>query len=96
MVETSAYSRTLAEAATDPSGNVLAEAGAEVGDVLIDQLFDAGVKSIRVRSVLTCEVAGAGPAQLLRTFDGRPASWSTSVRPWASSPHSPSVSPARS
>ncbi|MGO1523594.1 MAG: DNA-directed RNA polymerase subunit beta' [Nesterenkonia sp.] len=55
MVETSAYSRTLAEAATDPSGNVLAEAGAEVGDVLIDQLFDAGVKSIRVRSVLTCE-----------------------------------------
>src|SRR5699024_9828825 len=55
MVETSAYSRILAEAATDPSGNVLAEAGDEVGDVLINQLFEAGVKSIRVRSVLTCE-----------------------------------------
>ncbi|WP_044493856.1 DNA-directed RNA polymerase subunit beta' [Nesterenkonia massiliensis] len=57
MVETSAYSRTLAEDVTDAEGNVLAEAGSEVGDVLIQKLYSAGVKTIKVRSVLTCESA---------------------------------------
>ncbi|WP_146340960.1 DNA-directed RNA polymerase subunit beta' [Nesterenkonia sp. NBAIMH1] len=55
MVETSAYARTLAETVADENGEVLAEAGAELGDVLIDKLFKAGTKTIKVRSVLTCE-----------------------------------------
>ncbi|TLP77117.1 DNA-directed RNA polymerase subunit beta' [Nesterenkonia sphaerica] len=55
MVETSSYSRTLAETVADANGEVLAEAGTEVGDVLIGKLFEAGVKTIKVRSVLTCE-----------------------------------------
>ena len=53
-VETSVYSRTLA-ADVDHKGSVLADAGADVGDVLIDALVEAGVESIKVRSVLTCE-----------------------------------------
>jgi DNA-directed RNA polymerase subunit beta' len=40
---------------TDADGNVLAEAGDDVGDVLIGQLAAAGVTDVRVRSVLTCE-----------------------------------------
>jgi DNA-directed RNA polymerase subunit beta' len=54
-VETSAYARTLAADVTDADGNVLAEAGDDVGDVLIGQLAAAGVTDVRVRSVLTCE-----------------------------------------
>jgi len=53
-VETSVYSRTLA-ADVDHKGSVLADAGADVGDVLIDALVEAGVEQIKVRSVLTCE-----------------------------------------
>ncbi|NII51899.1 DNA-directed RNA polymerase subunit beta' [Frigoribacterium endophyticum] len=56
-VENTVYARSLAAAAVDPQGTVVAEAGADVGDVLIDQLVAAGVESIRVRSVLTCEAA---------------------------------------
>ncbi|HUH53210.1 MAG TPA: DNA-directed RNA polymerase subunit beta', partial [Microbacteriaceae bacterium] len=41
--------------ANDAKGDVVAEAGADVGDVLIDILVAAGVTEIKVRSVLTCE-----------------------------------------
>jgi DNA-directed RNA polymerase subunit beta' len=53
-VETSVYARTLAEA-VEVDGTVLAEAGIDLGDVVIDALFDAGVDEVRVRSVLTCD-----------------------------------------
>ncbi len=53
-VETSVYSRTLSSD-VEHDGKVLATAGADVGDVLIDQLVAAGVTQIKVRSVLTCE-----------------------------------------
>ncbi len=56
-VENSVYARSLAEEATDAKGTVVAEAGADVGDVLIEKLIAAGVESIKVRSVLTCESA---------------------------------------
>ncbi|MER2137415.1 MAG: DNA-directed RNA polymerase subunit beta', partial [Arthrobacter sp.] len=56
-VENSAYARTLATDVTDAEGNVLAKGGDDVGDVLIDKLFKAGVTDIKVRSVLTCESA---------------------------------------
>jgi DNA-directed RNA polymerase subunit beta' len=56
-VENSVFARTLAAAAVDASGAVLAEAGADVGDVLIDKLVEGGVETIKVRSVLTCDSA---------------------------------------
>jgi DNA-directed RNA polymerase subunit beta' len=54
-VETSVYARTLAQDVTDASGTVLAQAGLDLGDVVIDTLFDAGIDQVKVRSVLTCE-----------------------------------------
>jgi len=56
-VENSVYARTLAADATDADGNVVATAGEDVGDVLIDRLVAVGVTEIKVRSVLTCESA---------------------------------------
>ncbi|UQN29773.1 DNA-directed RNA polymerase subunit beta' [Brachybacterium kimchii] len=56
-IETTAYGRTLATAALDPEGNEVAAAGSDVGDVLIGQLVAAGVREIKVRSVLTCDSA---------------------------------------
>ncbi|GAB3600552.1 DNA-directed RNA polymerase subunit beta' [Kineococcus gypseus] len=53
-VETSVYARTLA---TDVlvDGEVALAAGADLGDVVIDDLVGRGVESVKVRSVLTCE-----------------------------------------
>ena len=53
-VETSVYARTLAEDVVH-DGQTLAVAGIDLGDVVIDALFLAGVDSVRVRSVLTCD-----------------------------------------
>ncbi|WP_298011611.1 DNA-directed RNA polymerase subunit beta' [uncultured Microbacterium sp.] len=56
-VENSVFARVLATDVVDDKGAVLAEAGSDVGDVLIDRLVEAGVTSIKVRSVLTCDSA---------------------------------------
>ncbi|RQP09541.1 MAG: DNA-directed RNA polymerase subunit beta', partial [Microbacteriaceae bacterium] len=56
-VENSVYARSLAEDAVDAQGNVVAAAGSDVGDVLINELIAAGVETVKVRSVLTCESA---------------------------------------
>ena len=56
-VENAVYARSLAAPAVNGKGEVVAEAGADVGDVLISQLVAAGVENIKVRSVLTCESA---------------------------------------
>jgi len=54
-VETSIYSRTLAEDVV-VNGKVRAPAGTELGDVVILDLVEAaGVAAVKVRSVLTCE-----------------------------------------
>jgi DNA-directed RNA polymerase subunit beta' len=54
-VETSVYARSLASAVVAEDGTLLAEGGADVGDVLIARLIEAGVTQVMVRSVLTCE-----------------------------------------
>ena len=54
-VETAVYARTLATDVVDEDGEVLLEAGVDLGDVNIAKLVDAGVTSVKVRSVLTCE-----------------------------------------
>jgi DNA-directed RNA polymerase subunit beta' len=53
-VENRVYARTLAEA-VESDGETLAEAGADLGDVLIGRLVERGVREVRVRSVLTCD-----------------------------------------
>jgi DNA-directed RNA polymerase subunit beta' len=53
-VETSVYARMLAED-VEVDGTVVASAGADLGDVLIEELVTRGVSEVRVRSVLTCE-----------------------------------------
>ncbi|PFG34031.1 DNA-directed RNA polymerase subunit beta' [Sanguibacter antarcticus] len=53
-VEQSIYSRTLASS-VEVGGKVIGQAGEDVGDVLIDALLAAGVSTLKVRSVLTCE-----------------------------------------
>ena len=55
-VETSVYARVLAEDVV-VDGATVAGAGADLGDVLIDELIARGVSEVRVRSVLTCESA---------------------------------------
>jgi DNA-directed RNA polymerase subunit beta' len=55
-VDTAAYARSVATAVVHPeTGEVLVEAGGDLGDVKIDELIAAGVDSVKVRSVLTCE-----------------------------------------
>jgi DNA-directed RNA polymerase subunit beta' len=56
-VENSVFARTLASDVVDAKGEVLAAAGDDVGDVLIDRLIESGIESIKVRSVLTCDSA---------------------------------------
>ncbi len=56
-VENSVFARTLAADVVDSKGAVVASAGDDVGDVLIDRLIEMGVESIKVRSVLTCDSA---------------------------------------
>ncbi|KPM51246.1 DNA-directed RNA polymerase subunit beta' [Frankia sp. R43] len=53
--ETSAYARTLASDAVDAQGEVVVPAGADAGDVVIGQIIEAGIETVRVRSALTCE-----------------------------------------
>jgi DNA-directed RNA polymerase subunit beta' len=54
--ETSVYARILVED-VEVDGTVVASAGTDLGDVLIDELIARGVTEVRVRSVLTCDSA---------------------------------------
>ena len=54
--ETSAYARTSAVAISHPeTGEELAAAGDDLGDVKIGELVAAGIEIVKVRSVLTCD-----------------------------------------
>jgi DNA-directed RNA polymerase subunit beta' len=53
--ETGAHGRTLAEDAVDAVGQVVVERGADLSSILVDKLVAAGIETVRVRSVLTCE-----------------------------------------
>ncbi|MDP9805934.1 DNA-directed RNA polymerase subunit beta' [Trueperella bonasi] len=54
-VDTSVYARTLAKDVEDSEGNVIVEAGTDIGDVALEALLAAGITEITVRSVLTCD-----------------------------------------
>ncbi|GAA0982753.1 DNA-directed RNA polymerase subunit beta' [Nocardioides aquaticus] len=54
--ETAAYARSAATEVTHPeTGDVLVEAGGDLGDVKIGELIGAGIEQVKVRSVLTCD-----------------------------------------
>ncbi|RNL61135.1 DNA-directed RNA polymerase subunit beta' [Nocardioides marmoriginsengisoli] len=53
--ETSAYARNAAVDIVSESGEVIVEAGGDLGDVQIDALVAAGIAEVKVRSVLTCD-----------------------------------------
>ncbi|MFC5731086.1 MULTISPECIES: DNA-directed RNA polymerase subunit beta' [Nocardioides] len=54
--ETAAYARTAAVDIAHPdTGEVLAQAGDDLGDVKIAELIEAGIEEVVVRSVLTCD-----------------------------------------
>ncbi|WP_323793620.1 DNA-directed RNA polymerase subunit beta' [Nocardioides sp.] len=54
--ETAAYARSAATEVTHPtSGDTLVEAGGDLGDVKIAELIAAGIPTVKVRSVLTCD-----------------------------------------
>src|SRR5699024_9924392 len=61
-VETAVYARTLAQD-VEHDGQVLAEAGIDLGDVVIDALLAAGGHEVNVRSVPTCEALVGACAQ---------------------------------
>ncbi|MFC5379177.1 DNA-directed RNA polymerase subunit beta' [Aquipuribacter nitratireducens] len=53
-VESTVYARNLA-VDVEVDGAVVATANTDLGDVVIDRLVAAGVREVKVRSVLTCE-----------------------------------------
>ncbi len=54
--ETAAYARSAAVEVVHPTtGDVLAGAGEDLGDVKIGELIAAGIEEVKVRSVLTCD-----------------------------------------
>ncbi|AWY96290.1 DNA-directed RNA polymerase subunit beta' [Propionibacterium freudenreichii] len=55
MLDTSVHGRILATDATDESGKVVIEAGTMLDSTVVGNAIRAGITSIKVRSVLTCE-----------------------------------------
>ncbi|MDQ6642781.1 MAG: DNA-directed RNA polymerase subunit beta', partial [Actinomycetota bacterium] len=54
--ETAAYARSAAVEIIHPTtGEVLAVAGEDLGDVKIEAMVEAGIEEVKVRSVLTCD-----------------------------------------
>src|SRR5262249_57681755 len=53
--ETGVFGRTIADDMSDASGNLIVARGTDLTSILVDQLVAAGVETVRVRSVLTCE-----------------------------------------
>jgi DNA-directed RNA polymerase subunit beta' len=56
-LRTGVYARCSQEEITDADGNVLIGKGDDLGDPALVRLVDAGVKTIKVRSALTCSSA---------------------------------------
>src|SRR5699024_9787009 len=61
--EATVYCRVLASAAIGANGSEADPEGTELGDVLIEQLVEAGVREAKIRSVLTCDSAVGTYAQ---------------------------------
>ena len=55
ILGTTVFGTTLARDAIDAEGNLIIEAGADLGDAEIQAAIEAGIEEITVRSVLTCD-----------------------------------------
>lgn len=55
ILGTTVFGTTLVRDAIDAEGNLVIEAGADLGDAEIQAAIDAGIEEITVRSVLTCD-----------------------------------------
>jgi DNA-directed RNA polymerase subunit beta' len=55
FAETGAHARTLADDITDSDGKLIASRGVDLNSIIVDDLVRAGIETVRVRSVLTCE-----------------------------------------
>ena len=55
ILGTTVFGTTLARDAIDAEGNLVIEAGTDLGDAEIQSAIDAGIEEITVRSVLTCD-----------------------------------------
>jgi DNA-directed RNA polymerase subunit beta' len=53
--ETGVHARTLADDIKGADGSLVVERGADLNSIMVDKLVAAGVDTVRVRSVLTCE-----------------------------------------
>src|SRR5439155_26012 len=53
--ETGVHGRTIADDIRDGAGNVLVSRGTDLNSILVDKIVGAGVETVPVRSVLTCE-----------------------------------------
>ncbi|MEU4218038.1 DNA-directed RNA polymerase subunit beta' [Actinoplanes sp. NPDC026623] len=53
--ETGVHARTIADDITGPDGSIVVSRGEDLNSILVDKMFAAGVDTVRVRSVLTCE-----------------------------------------
>ena len=54
-IENTGTGRTLSEDVVGPDGTVLAQAGEDTTETMIDRLIGAGVETVRVHNVLVCE-----------------------------------------
>ncbi|MDR3128227.1 MAG: DNA-directed RNA polymerase subunit beta' [Bifidobacteriaceae bacterium] len=54
-LETSIYARTLAQEVKDDKGNLIAKANQDISLDLINRFLKAGIKEVKVRSLLTCQ-----------------------------------------
>jgi DNA-directed RNA polymerase subunit beta' len=53
--ETSTHARTIADDIRDADGKLIVERGTDLNSILVEQIVAAGIETVRVRSVLTCE-----------------------------------------
>ncbi|MDT4989180.1 MAG: DNA-directed polymerase subunit beta, partial [Micromonosporaceae bacterium] len=53
--ETGVHARTIADDIRDQAGNLVVSRGTDLNSILVDKIVAAGVETVRVRSVLTCE-----------------------------------------
>ncbi len=69
-IESTGTGRTLSEDVVGKDGTVLAEAGADMTEALIDAAVAAGVASVRTFSVLVCQAKDRCLRQVLRPVAG--------------------------
>ena len=89
--------RVSLEKITDAvTGNVVLDVNDVIDEDKAAEVQDAGIEKVKIRSVLTCQSAGAACARTATAATWPPARWSSSAWRSASSPPSRLASPARS